>query len=152
MKLIKIILLLILATTFIACMDEYSEDVLRKRCEATLCTDSLCLHWDPIIKRCGTEEGLLNEYKRISPEAYEKILQNIDSLRIMQLEQQEKHLKTKDSLLVLFSKKMKEHKDKDILLDSMLYQMKLNHFCKTVKKENSFFFWQATLIASEICK
>ena len=109
MKLTKIALL-ILVTFFVACTDEYAEDVLRERCEATPCTDSLCLHWDPIIKRCGTEEALLNEYKRISPEAYEKILQRNDSLRVIQLEQQEKHLKTKDSLLVLFSKKMKEHK------------------------------------------
>lgn len=151
MKLIKISLL-ILATTFFACTYENTEDVLRKRCEATPCTDSLCLHWDPIIKRCGTEEALLNEYKRLSPEAYEKILQSNDSLRAIQLEQQENHLKTKDSLLVLFSKKMKELEDKDILLDSMLYQMKLNHFCKAIKKGNSSFFWQATLIASEICK
>lgn len=152
MKLIKIILLLFFTATFLACTDEYAEDVLRERCEATPCTDSLCLHWDPIIKRCGTEEALLNEYKRISPETYEKILQSNDSLRVIQLEQQEKHLKTKDSLLVLFSKKMKENKDKDVLLDSMLYQMKLNHFCKTIKKEKLSLFWQAALIASEICK
>ena len=148
----KIILLLILIESFIACTDEYAEEVLRKRCEATPCTDSLCLHWDPVIKRCGSEEAILNEYKRISPEAYEKILQSNDSLRVLQLKQQEKHLKTKDSLLVLFSKKMKEHKNKDALLDSMLHQMKLNHFCQTIKREKSSFFWQATLLASEICK
>ena len=36
----------------------------RIRCEATPCTDSLCLNWNDTLKRCGTADALFYEIQR----------------------------------------------------------------------------------------
>ena len=41
--------------------DTIEKKIERIHCEATPCTDSLCLHWNDSLNRCGTAEALFRE-------------------------------------------------------------------------------------------
>lgn len=51
-------------------------------CEATPCTDSLCLHWNDSLQRCGTADALFNEAQRTKNE---RLFQANDSLHTLLL-------------------------------------------------------------------
>jgi len=95
MKYIIIMLMICISMLFFACGTPYDEVSLKKRCEATPCMDSLCLHWNPELKRCGTSVALNVEWRIKKQEQIGYLSKENDSL-----EKEVKYLKQKnDSLL-----------------------------------------------------
>ncbi|MDY6331047.1 MAG: hypothetical protein SPL52_06045 [Fibrobacter sp.] len=155
MKYIKInsytLMFILLFLNLTACFDEYKEETLKRRCEETPCTDTQCLHWDSIIKRCGTESALLKELKRISPEKYEQHLKQIDSTRKIKLEKIERRIVLADSLSSLLTNKLKKQRSKESEINNLILLMNNYHFCKTIKECSSNYCWQLPALTSEIC-
>lgn len=149
MKFVKLVLI-ILIVNFLSACDDYEEKLQRERCEATPCTDSLCLHWNSILKRCGTEIALLNEHKRVSLERYERILHDNVEIQKRQIEIQERHLHIKDSLFSLFLEVMKKNDESNLKFDSLLDQRNYDVFCEIIKKRNTSLYWMR-LLSTEIC-
>lgn len=81
MRFIGTLSMFILLPFLFACSDPYDENMLRKRCEATPCMDSLCLHWSPELKRCGVPAALIVEYYLKNKERVENISEENDSLK-----------------------------------------------------------------------
>ena len=150
-KIYDILAIMFFSFCITSCSDDYRYETLRKRCEETPCTDNQCLHWDSIVKRCGTDSALLQEVKRISPDEYERRLNTIDSARSLQLNIIEKRIIRTDSLSSLLTKKLQEQQKKDLIVDDLINKINYLQFCESIKKCASTFCWQSTLLASAIC-
>lgn len=133
------------AIFFAACFDEYSEENQRKRCEATPCTDTLCLIWNPIIKRCGTRSALQEE---IDKQAHKKInygLGEIENLQEMQIKIIKKNIQYIDSLDTLLKKKMNEYEKKEFRIDSVVKRINQINYCKSLQNHPHSCYWLYTL-------
>ena len=138
--------LIIFSTIFFsACFDEYSTENQRKRCEATPCTDTLCLIWNPIINRCGTKTALQEEVDRQAHNDIYYHLDNIDSLQKMQIKIIEKHIQYIDSLDTLLKKKMDGYKIKESHIDSIVKKINQINFCKSLQNHTHSCYWLYTL-------
>ena len=75
---------------------------MKKKCNETPCTDSLCLHWDAVLERCGTASALAKERarKKIEEDSLLLIYKDgvINQQRIKEFRQIEVDFKTIDSL------------------------------------------------------
>ena len=134
----KVFIIAISILFFVGCEsieNKFGQKSAKEKCEETPCTDSLCLHWDDSLQRCGTESALIKEKIRMKREiAY--IFNTIeDSTEIKQLESINKYLELKDSLTNEVLKKLKENKEKT---DSIYFQMRMNNFCRYMKSMSLF--------------
>ena len=101
----KKILLMLIVLVIMGCdtfNKTFGQSDLKKKCNETLCTDSLCLHWDVQLERCGTSSALINERlrKKIEEDSLLQMLKDgvVNQERIKQLRQIESDFKTIDSL------------------------------------------------------
>ena len=97
----KLLIALIFVIVFVFILGYNFFDVIEKKierihCEATPCTDSLCLHWNDSLNRCGTAEALFRE---IQLKRNEKEKQVNDSLHNLLLAA----IKKEDSLITQYT-------------------------------------------------
>lgn len=83
-------------------------------CNRTPCTDSLCMHWNKSIKRCGTSAALLKEQDRlgaISLELFKRLIEDkLDSQYRFTQELEKKRTSKVDSLLIILENNYKGSK------------------------------------------
>ena len=142
----KIYAIIVSSFFLMGCFNEYDEAYQKKRCEATPCLDSLCMHWSYELKRCGTEAALQKEVERRNNEVRARIVENKDSLYKEYLNMMNRSNSQYDSLMneidifvknqELFEKKI------DILLNwvrkrSFCDKMEYNYSVANVNKVDS---------------
>lgn len=114
----------------------------RIRCEATLCTDSLCLIWNDSLKRCGTAGALFYETQRRENERLYRVNDSLHKLLLTTIAKE-------DSLIdqyVSYTNKIEEQiKAVDIytyrlrkieMLDSLFFRLKSEEFLNLERIRN----------------
>ena len=96
----------------------------KEKCEKTPCTDSICLHWNVSLQRCGTESALVKELDR-KKKSDSLLILSKDSIKIQkyQLEQIKKDLEIIDSLNREIRQLIKENKKRT---DSIIEEIEYN--------------------------
>lgn len=114
----------------LACCSSDFTDQREEMCNRTPCIDSLCMHWNKSIKRCGTSAALLKEQDRlgvISIELFKQLIENkLDSQYHFAKQLEKKRTSKIDSLLVVLENNYKGSKKittqiKELLKDSSDY-------------------------------
>ena len=98
----KVFIIAISILFFVGCesIDKiFSQKNAKEKCEKTPCTDSVCLHWNDSLQRCGTDSALVKELIR-KRKSDSLLILSKDSITIQrqQLEQIKKDLETIDCL------------------------------------------------------
>jgi hypothetical protein len=63
----KAFILTISILFFVGCEsinETFGQKTAKEKCDETPCTDSLCLHWNDLLQRCGTETAFVKELTR----------------------------------------------------------------------------------------
>ena len=79
MKKIFLFVIFFLEVLMLTSCDCDFADQREEMCNRTPCTDSLCMHWNKSIKRCGTSAALLKEQDRqgvISLELFKRLIED----------------------------------------------------------------------------
>lgn len=92
---------------------------LKEKCEETPCTDSLCLHWDDVIQRCGTYSALTKERLRKKKDLEDIFAYYTDSTQIQHLKEIQEQIKISDSTYHEIINQLKKNN-----LDSIYFQTK----------------------------
>ena len=129
MSVIKYFLFLSMMTVLIGCFNEYDEAYQKKRCEATPCLDSLCMHWSYELKRCGTEAALQKEVERRNNEVRTRIVVKNDSLYKEYLNVMNRSNAQYDSLMKEIDDFVKKQKLYEEKIDNLLNWVRKKNFC-----------------------
>ena len=143
MKLKCLFILLLCEFLMLASCDSDFANQREEMCNRTPCTDSLCMHWNKSIERCGTSAALLKEQNRlgiISIEMFKQlIVSKLDSQYVFAQQLEKKRISKIDSLLVVLENNYKGSKKittqiKNLLKDSSDY-IEINRYQNVLVKD-----------------
>lgn len=114
MKKIFLFVIFFLEVLMLTSCDCDFADQREEMCNRTPCTDSLCMHWNKSIKRCGTSAALLKEQDRmgvISLELFKRLIEDkLDNQYHYTQELEKKRTSKVDSLLIVLENNYKGSK------------------------------------------